>query len=847
VSGSPARVQQLFEQAIDLAPPARADWLARLHESDPAAARQVAQLLALDAAEADPFGSAIASLRRTLESDAAALVGSDVGGFRLLRVLGQGGMGTVFLARRRMRDFQQLVALKVLRGQWLDPAALERFAAERRILARLHQPNIATLIDAGATGEGLPFLVMEYIDGVPLLDYCDAHRLDIPARLRLARGLLAALAYAHRALVVHRDLKPGNVLVTPDGTPKLLDFGIARLVEADAPGNATATRACTPDYASPEQLAGEPVGTGSDIYSFGLVLYECCVGVLPWDSGARPPSGPATSASTRFRQQGSTRRAELAARRHSHPQRLARGLRGDLGHVLARCLEPDPAARYASADALDQDLAALLDRRPPPGVQVPPHQRAMAFARRHAWPLGLAALVAVATAALLVQALRGERRLEAERDRALASARSARVEAAKSAQVASFVRSMLGGIDPDRAHGMDRRLMRLVLDSAATRAERELDGQPAVRAAIERTMAESYNGIGEYEQAIVHFDASLAALARGGGTPAEQVSLAVRKARSQANLGRSLLASETVQDALRAAPMLPADSRERLFAESNLAGFACDVGKYQACHDGYARVLAVQRRVLGEADRDSSESLYGLAWATSSLGHFDESVALYRELLERYRRQYGESDSHTFSAINGLAVAYSSAGRFAEAEALLAEALPRVRKAFGEQHPTTLGMVSNLGGAIRQQGRNEEARPYYEASLASARSLFGEDSQRYVVAAANLAQLLRDAGELPAAARMIRDALLHGKGVFGEDSPRFGMLLGTQASILLRLRRFGDADHALTRAAALLAPDKGFGPDHPAVQALVNYRIALYEAWGKPALAAEWRVRKSEP
>src|SRR5690606_5756483 len=238
--------------------------------------------------------------------------------------------------------------LKLLRGRWLERSALDRFAEERRILARLHHPNIATLIDAGATDDGRPFLVMEYIDGVPLLEYCDEARLGIPARLRLVRGLLAALAHAHGALIVHRDLKPGNVLVTPDGLPKLLDFGIARLVEADAAVHATATRAFTPDYASPEQLAGDPVGTASDIYSTGLILYGLCVGVLPWDSGARPVSGARpTVLSLRFRQLDAQQCAELAARRDSDPHHLLRGLRGDLGRVLARCLDPDPGQRYA--------------------------------------------------------------------------------------------------------------------------------------------------------------------------------------------------------------------------------------------------------------------------------------------------------------------------------------------------------------------------------------------------------------------------------------------------------------------------------------------------------------------
>ncbi len=642
------RVKILFDQALDLDPDARRAWLGGLRSDEPEIAARVERLLALDAERADPFGNAIDSLKRTLDFDPNTWIDRELGGFRVLSVLGEGGMGAVYLAERQMRDFQQLVALKLLRGRWLESSALERFAEERRILARLHHPNIATLIDAGATDDGRPFLVMEYIDGVPLLEYCDGARMEIPERLRLVRGLLAALAYAHAALIVHRDLKPGNVLVTPDGLPKLLDFGIARLIEADSAVRATATRAFTPDYASPEQLAGEPVGTASDIYTVGLIVYELCVGVLPWDVGSRPLSDAApTMPSLRFRQLDPAQGADLAARRGSDPQHLARGLRGDLGRVLARCLDPDPLRRYATVHALDADLVALLERRPPPGVQVPRRERMLAFARRHAWPLAAALLVVVAGFAMLVQSLLSEQRLSAERDLALASAESARLEAAKSTQVAGFVQSMLAGIDPDRAHGMDRSLMRLVLDSAATRANQELGNQPAVRMAIERTIAESYNGIGEYALATHHFDAALVAASSVDAPPQERVQLLVRKARSLSNLGRDKDAIAVAQEAVSVTDALSEKSRARLFAESSVAGFECDSGRFQACHDAYAQVLVVQRRVLGESDAQTQESMQGLAVADTNLARYEEADALYTELIAYDRAHYGDANSRT--------------------------------------------------------------------------------------------------------------------------------------------------------------------------------------------------------
>ncbi|HET6546611.1 MAG TPA: serine/threonine-protein kinase [Rhodanobacteraceae bacterium] len=842
-----ARIQSLFGEALDLDVEARARWLGTLRFADPEAAAQVERLLTLDAERADPFGNAIDSLKQTLEFDASEWIGREVGGFRLLRLLGQGGMGTVFLAERQMRDFQQLVALKLLRGFWFERSALERFAEERRILARLHHPNIATLIDAGATDDDRPFLVMEYIEGVPLLDYCDAGRLDLPARLRLMRGLLAALAYAHRALVVHRDLKPGNVLVTPDGTPKLLDFGIARLLEVDAvaAATATATRVFTPDYASPEQLAGEPVGTGSDLYSFGLVLYELCVGVLPWDSGVRPMSLGAMplAPSERFRRIDAERGVELARRRGSDPQRLLRGLRGDPGRVLARCLDPDPLRRYATAQALDDDLVALLERRPPPGVQVPRRERARAFVRRHAWPLALGALVATAGTALLVQSLLAGHRLSVERDRALAAARSARIEAAKAERVSGFVQTMLASIDPDRAHGMDRSLMRLVLDSAAERARHELKDQPEVRMAIERTIASSYLGIGEYALAIRHFDAALAAASSAGAGPQVRVQLLVRKARSLDSLGQVEQAIEVVNEALHIAATLPAESRDRLLAESTMASLECDIGKFQSCHDRFTRVLAAQRRVLGVADADTEKSMGGLASADARLARYSDAQSLYEELIASYRAKYGDSNSQTLRAINGLAVSYLNQNRFAAAETLLKPAVALAEQVFGSDHLLTVGLLSNLGDAIRQQpGRKAEARPYYEKVLATWNAQYGADSRQSVYAETSLALLLRDSGDLADAERHARAAVAHMDRAFGADSVYRGMLLDNLASVLIDRRKYAEAERALAKAYEVYRSAQGFGPGHPDTQAVIRHYIDLYTAMNRPALAARWRA-----
>jgi non-specific serine/threonine protein kinase/serine/threonine-protein kinase len=471
-----------------------------------------------------------------------------------------------------------------------------------------------------------------------------------------------------------------------------------------------------------------------------------------------------------------------------------------------------------------------------------------AFARRHAWPLAAAALVVVAGFALLVQSLLAEHRLAAERDLALASAERARVEAAKSEQVAGFVQSMLAGIDPDRAHGMDRSLLRLILDAAGERAGRELDGQPAVRAAIERTIAQSYNGIGEYELAIEHFDAALDATAAAGHAPAERVSLLVRKARALGNLGRTPDATAVARQAVAAAAVLPADSRERLFADASVAGFECDAGRFQACHDGYTRVLAVQRSALGDADRDTLESMHGLAIADSRLARHAEADALFKELIARYREQSGGTSSRVFAAITSLANDYMDQDRNAEAEALLKPALAQAEQTFGANHPGTLAMSLNLGTAINSQpGRSAEARPYFEKALSTALALYGEDGRTTVFAETNLADLLRDAGELDAAEHHARTAIEHMDRALGVDSPYRGAFLDTLASILIARHEYAEAERVLDRAYAILSDEGGFGPDHPRTQTAIGHYVDLYTAWKHPAQVDKWRARLAAP
>jgi len=349
------RLQALFDAAAELAAPAREAFLAESCPDDPTLRRAVESLL-LDLGRDDAITSA---MREELAAPAAQ-PGEHIGPYRLERELGRGGMGEVYLAVRDDAEYHQRVAVKLLRGGLGGGEILARFRAERQILAGLEHPNIARLLDGGRHG-GLPYLVMEYVEGQPITDHCARLRLDVPARLRLFREVCAAVQYAHQNLVVHRDIKPSNVLVSTQGVPKLLDFGIAKLLRPDAPGaGATSThmRLMTPEYASPEQIKGRGITTASDVYSLGVLLYELLTGRRPHEVESAGRDLPALERLVCEREPS---RPSLAVERTPASSTLRRQLRGDLDNIVLKALEPEPERRYASAEQLSEDLRRHLE------------------------------------------------------------------------------------------------------------------------------------------------------------------------------------------------------------------------------------------------------------------------------------------------------------------------------------------------------------------------------------------------------------------------------------------------------------------------------------------------------
>ena len=685
---SPQRWQELspyLDHALALNEDEREAWLESLHTEKPEIWEWLQRLLKSHREAAEEH---FLEQSPPIPTEPSA-AGQSVGAYTLISLLGEGGMGSVWLAERNDGRFERQVAIKFLRFSLAAGGGVERFKREGRILGQLSHPHIAELIDAGVTEKGEPYLVLEYVEGKPIDEYCDNRRLDVDARIRLFLDAADAVSHAHTSLIVHRDLKPSNVLVRNDGEVKLLDFGIAKLLGDDTgPAEATmltleAGAALTPQFAAPEQITGAPVTTATDVYALGVLLYLLL-------TGQHPAGGSTHSAADLVRAIVDTEpirasvfvsagpdSAEVAEGRGTTPDRLSRQLRGDLETIIGKTLKKNPAERYSSVAALADDLQRYLKHEPISARPDSLTYRANRFIRRNRLAVALTSVALVAVmaggAGTLLQARTARRQRDAairERDRAN--------------RVTEFMTGMFKASDPTETNRQDVPV-REVLDKASDEISTTLSKDPEVQSEMMSAIGNVYLNLGIYPQA--------------------------RKALEQAiKLGRATNGAAD-PGALR--------------AMDNLGFVLLEQGQATEAENWERQALEIQRRVLGPNSPDTLDTMTNLAISLADQRRLPEAISLGREAMNGKQRVLGLEDRRTLSSMDNLAAALGMNGQLAESETLEAQTIGLEIKVFGQGDARLLNSMNNQGDTLFYEGRFAEARAMWEQTRNTQLRVFG--------------------------------------------------------------------------------------------------------------------------
>jgi serine/threonine protein kinase/tetratricopeptide (TPR) repeat protein len=750
------RVEALFGQCVALAEPAERHALLRRECLDDAELLGIVDaMLEADLGSDEDLRAIIsASVEEAAERSAEPWTGRVLGAYRIEREIGAGGMGTVFLARRADAQYERQVAIKVLSNAFASQDERRRFVSERQILANLAHPHIAQLLDGGTTTDGTPYLVMEYIEGVPIDEYCGAAKLSIHDRLRLFLRVCSAVQYAHQNLVIHRDIKPTNILVTSDGTPKLLDFGIAKPLDTAPVARTVAmtrlgARLMTPRHASPEQIRGDAVTTASDVYSLGVLLYYLLTGRYPYD--------------VRGERVSDIEHAILETQPH-RPSTVAsharRQLAGDLDNIVLKALRKEPERRYATVNELARDIQSHLTHLPVTARPDSGGYRLRKFVQRHR--IGVATSVAVAgiiTALVIFYTLRlaEERDLQA-RERAAAD------------RVSQFMVDVFRVADPQSGRGDIT--ARELLEQAYGAIDDDMNEQPLVTSKLMMAMGRAYAGLALFERSV------------------ELQTKALELRRQQ----------------------LPPDDPEIADALHHLGVTKADRADYAGARADLEAALAIRRQRLGPLALPVGETLSSLAFVEMRESKYPQMRAALDESLAIHLATAGPDDPRTATVYALLGSYHWGLGQNRESQEATARALAIEERAAEPNELRIAAFIHTMGLIAWQSGQHAEAIAHYERELALLEKRLGREHPRVGNALYGLANSSGNVGRYGEALAYFERAAALQEKVFGPQSPALAMTLGGQGFLRLRLEDYAGARRALERSLAMF--EARLGPQH---------------------------------
>ena len=885
------QIQSLFEQMIDTGTGERTARLASACGDDVELRSSVESLLKSDARREDALLHAIGEAAESLlEEHQDRLIGTRVGPYRVVSILGHGGMSTVYRAERDDSQYQQTVAIKVLQHSTLHPRLRSRLHSERHILATLDHPSIARLIDSGDLEDGTPYLVMEHVDGESIDSYCDSRTLFVRERLDLFVKVCAAVQYAHRNLVVHRDIKSSNIFVTAEGAPKLLDFGIAKLLAPESlshtlPVTRLQERILTPENAAPEQVLGRPITTATDIYALGVLLYQLLTGRSPYRLLSYSqlqleraicmddPVRPSQMVISKLNGEKDADRSRISDRRGLSPQRLRARLSGDLDAIVAMAMRKEPDRRYPSVEALADDINRHLLGQPVRARQGDWRYNTVKFLRRHLLAVGVVAAAFLGLALFAGAMFWENHRIELARE-ATAQERD------RAQQVSAFLVDVFSQADPFNAQGKEPTAKDL-LDRGAAKISGNLSLQPEVRAQLLESIGLAYRRQGLSDRAIPLFEQAVAI--RRLERPLNNGHVAV----ALANLARALtdagnlISAEAYLDQAVTLSESGGDAQAVQTADIlvQFGSFAMDAKSDPArAAQLFGKALNIYRATIGSQSLQVASTLNGLAGATLWMDDYPLAERYQREALDIFQATVSRNYPDHAVALATLGYILTQREKYAEAEQVLNEALQIERSVFGADNPRIAQIESDLGVLYDREGDTPRAIAATQTALKITRDRRG--SKHYMVgyhldALANLylkindlptaeadarqalavyaqalparhlyvasthqllGEVLLRRGSLAAAEAEFRVALDMTTGLAGADSWRTARSEASLGWVLIQLDNAAEGEPILVAARSKLLTTAG--PKHPATQQATARLVDYYRTHHRDADAA---------
>ena len=735
-----------------------------------------------------------------------------IGPYQILRKIGGGGMGTVYLASHKDKPYRQNVALKVLKRGMDTDEILTRFRSERQILAALNHPNIAQLFDGGMTSDGRPYFAMNYIEeGKTIEEYCDWHKLTVQDRLRLFRSVCNAVQYAHQNLIVHRDLKPGNILIDKEGTVQLLDFGIAKILNPNLFQHSIAitredVRLMTIEYAAPEQILGEAVTTATDVYSLGVILYRLLSGHSPYDVSQSSiavikmicevdPSKPSTI--VRRTETGSTKgmtitQEDIGKARATPIRKLSQQLNGDLDNIILKALQKNPHRRYVSVVQFAEDIDRYLDGQPVIARKDTLQYRIRKFVARNKAGVASVCTIFALLVSLVVVTLFQSARVSQERD-------VAQREARKAAEISNFLKGVFEVSNPSESLG-ETVTAKELLDTGAERIEDELTDQPEIQAEMMRVIGNAYKGMGLYTQ-------------------------------SEPLLERSVATRRT---------LYPEPDSNMALSLNDLGELQVQLGRYDEAKESFEEAIRIQEAVFEEGSRDLATTINNLAFVRFRLGDPEAADSLFRVALDMRKRIVGERSQAVVSNMTSIGAVMTFMKKHDGAEEVLREALDISTEVFEENHPTVTSIKNNLAQALYVQDKVDEAEPLFREVLATRRALYGDHHNSVAVSMNNLAQLLRSKGALEEAERLAQEGVDVLWQVHQSDHPFIGRGLRGLGRIQFEREAYEEAEKSWLESYRILSAT--LAEDHNLVAQIRGDLVELYEVLGRSGEADRYRV-----